>query len=157
LTAEEWVVMKRHPNLGLEVLEKIGGMEGVKEVVWSHHERLDGSGYPRGLKADAISIAVRIIAVADTYDCMTSERPYHMAVGTEKALKKIHAERKDTLDPKCVEALEKVLAGNSKLYLPSLAEMPFFVGERRVGVFNRRWQGETERRTRLGLPEIETL
>jgi HD-GYP domain-containing protein (c-di-GMP phosphodiesterase class II) len=155
LNAEEWAIMRQHPSLGLEVLERIGGLEGVKEVVWSHHERLDGSGYPRHLTEAAIPIAVRIIALADTYDSITSDRPYRTGVGTEAALAIIHTECEHTLDAECVAVLERVVKQDDNLYLPALAALPFFTDERRVGVTNRRWQGPTERRLRSAPPSTE--
>ena len=82
LTPPEWVIVRCHPGFGLEALDGIGSLEREKQVIFSHHERLDGSGYPRHLMADGISIEARIVAVADTYDALISDRPYRAGVDT---------------------------------------------------------------------------
>jgi putative nucleotidyltransferase with HDIG domain len=155
LTEIERMDIRRHPGLGLEVLDKIGGLEREKQIIFSHHERLDGSGYPRGLSAEDIPLETRILAVADTYDAMIADRPYRAGVGTPAALASILAERNRTLDARCVDALVAVVANNSILFLPSLASLPFFDfsegGERRVGDNNRRWQGSLDRRLQTPL------
>jgi putative nucleotidyltransferase with HDIG domain len=149
LTAVETRVMERHPGLGLEVLDHIGGLEQVKQVVFSHHERLDGTGYPRHLGADQIPIEVRILAVADSYDAMISDRPYRAGIGTTSAFEIMREQRGRTLDADCVDALISVVDKNTTLFLPPLASLPFFNpddGDRRTGLANRRWQGMPERR-----------
>jgi HD-GYP domain-containing protein (c-di-GMP phosphodiesterase class II) len=89
LSAEEREVMNRHPVDGAEVLAKIKGLQRVLPGVRDHHERLDGRGYPNGLAGDAIPLVARIIAVADTYDAMTTNRPYRPGLPPERAAAEI--------------------------------------------------------------------
>lgn len=85
LTSEEWTVMKQHPTMGRELLEN-SFLQEVGEIIEQHHERLDGSGYPRGLQSLEISLEAYIIAVADTFDAMTTDRPYRAALPVSHAL-----------------------------------------------------------------------
>jgi putative nucleotidyltransferase with HDIG domain len=85
LTPEEWVIMKQHPSMGRELLEH-SFLQEVGTVVEQHHERLDGSGYPKGLKGLEISLEAYIIAVADTFDAITTDRPYRAALPVSYAL-----------------------------------------------------------------------
>ncbi len=87
LTDEEWEIMKRHPIIGYEMLKDIWQLHGtVLDGVLYHHERIDGKGYPFGLKGDEIPLAGRLLAVADGFDAMTSDRPYRAGMPREKAL-----------------------------------------------------------------------
>jgi HD-GYP domain-containing protein (c-di-GMP phosphodiesterase class II) len=87
LTDEEWEIMKRHPIIGYEMLKDIWQLRGtVLDGVLYHHERIDGKGYPFGLKGDDIPFAGRLLAVADGFDAMTSDRPYRAGMPKEKAL-----------------------------------------------------------------------
>jgi putative nucleotidyltransferase with HDIG domain len=85
LTPQEWTIMKQHPTLGRELLEN-SFLQEVGALVEQHHERLDGSGYPKGLKGLEISLEAFIIAVADTFDAMTTDRPYRAALPVSHAL-----------------------------------------------------------------------
>lgn len=89
LTREEYEIIKQHPERGYRLLQPIGQLAGAARVVRAHHERMDGRGYPDGLRGDAIPMAARIIAVADTYDAMTTTRPYRRAASTECAVEEI--------------------------------------------------------------------
>lgn len=87
LTSEEFTIMKRHARLGYEVLITVTrSFEAIAEGVYSHHERVDGTGYPRGLKGDDIPLFGRIVAVADVFEAVTSERPYRHPMPAEEAL-----------------------------------------------------------------------
>jgi len=92
LTAEEWEIMKLHPIYGKEILADTGITLLIEagEIVAQHHERFDGKGYPNGLSGDQISIEAAIIAVADSYDAMTTDRVYRKAMPKEKALEEIN-------------------------------------------------------------------
>src|SRR5437870_13773925 len=79
LDESEWILMRTHPEMGLNLLDRAGQSSREVLAVLYHHERLDGSGYPYGLKAESIPIEARIVAVADTYDVLTSARPYRQA------------------------------------------------------------------------------
>jgi putative nucleotidyltransferase with HDIG domain len=76
----EWVEMRRHPQIGYAILSEIAFLKGPAEIILSHHERFDGSGYPKGLKGEQIPIGSRIFTLVDTLDAMTSDRPYRKAL-----------------------------------------------------------------------------
>ena len=110
LTPEEAEIMKSHPTRGLDILAKLGNFKQETAAIMAHHERLDGSGYPYGLKGKEIPIEARVIAVVDTYDAITSDRPYRPARTREVAFAILHKERGVTLDTTCVNAIFQVLA-----------------------------------------------
>ncbi|MBC8018312.1 MAG: HD domain-containing protein, partial [Verrucomicrobia bacterium] len=85
LTDEEWQEMHKHPEAGYRIIKRIGFLKNAAEMVRAHHERYDGNGYPRGLKGDQIPLGARLFMVADTYDALTSERPYRSPVTYEAA------------------------------------------------------------------------
>ena len=102
---------ERHADWGVGVLRSVGGFgDGVLRLVREHHERLDGSGYPRGLTADELSLDVRILACADVYDALVSTRVYRAAWTHERAIALLRAGAGREFDPSCVEALARVLA-----------------------------------------------
>ncbi len=105
LTAAEWMIMRRHPEMGAKILEGVPFLSDAREIVLTHQERYDGSGYPAGLRGEAIPIGARIFAVADTLDALASDRPYHRAVPFKSALATIQAQSGATLDPAVVAAL----------------------------------------------------
>ncbi len=105
LTEEEWVIMRRHPVYAYEMLATIDYLRPALDIPYCHHEKFDGSGYPRGLKGKAIPLAARIFAVVDVYDALTSERPYRKAWAEEKALIYIREESGKHFDPQVVEIL----------------------------------------------------
>jgi hypothetical protein len=86
LDPDEWTTIKRHPALGHEILMRVPSLRREAEIVIAHHERIDGSGYPRGLRGEQIPLEARILAVADTYDVLISDRPYRQAFDNERAL-----------------------------------------------------------------------
>lgn len=105
LDEAEWTLMKSHPEMGLTLLDQAGQSSREVLAVLYHHERLDGSGYPYGLTGAAIPIEARIVAVADTYDALTSDRPYRRACSPSAARRVLEAEAGLRLDPKAVGAL----------------------------------------------------
>jgi putative nucleotidyltransferase with HDIG domain len=105
LTEAEWTIMRRHPEMGATILEAVPFLSDAREIVLTHQERYDGSGYPVGLRGEAIPIGARIFAVADTLDALLSDRPYHQAVPFGTALAMIQAQAGTTLDPAVVAAL----------------------------------------------------
>jgi putative nucleotidyltransferase with HDIG domain len=104
LTDQEWVDMKRHPKIGHDMLRDIGFLSGASVIVMAHHERFDGKGYPRGLTADEIPIGARIFVLADTFDAMTSDRPYRAALSVEASREEIINCSGTQFDPRCVQA-----------------------------------------------------
>lgn len=101
LNSYEWGILKQHPSLGFELLQSaLRPAESVLSGVLQHHERVDGSGYPFGLPGDEISSSARIIAIADIYDSMTSNRSYRSAETPFRAVEEIHRQMFGKLDPK---------------------------------------------------------
>ena len=112
LTEEEWAVMKLHPVYAYEWLKNIPYLKGAIVVPRYHHERWDGSGYPEGLRGEAIPLLARIFAVADVYDALTSDRPYRRAWPREKALRHLEENAGVLFDPRVVAVfLERVAKG----------------------------------------------
>jgi len=111
LTEEEWAVMKKHPVYAYEWLSGIPFLKKALEIPYCHHERWDGSGYPRGLKGLEIPLSARIFAVVDVYDALTSDRPYRKAWPREKALAYIQEQAGKQFDPEVVEAFLRLVAG----------------------------------------------
>jgi putative nucleotidyltransferase with HDIG domain len=109
LTIDERGAISEHTSIGLAILEPVELAEEIMDFVRSHHERLDGSGYPRGLKGEEVSMIARIAAVADMYDALTSGRPYRVAATSQEALALLRSEAGDLLDASVVEALASIL------------------------------------------------
>lgn len=109
LTAEEWETMKTHALKGAEILEPLGFLNGVIETVRQHHERYDGKGYPYKKQANEICIEAKILAVADAFDAMTTERPYAKALTKEQATEELKKESGKQFDPKVVDAFLRIL------------------------------------------------
>ena len=109
LTKEEWAIIKQHPILGEKIISPIRTMRDGRSIIRHHHERIDGKGYPDGLKGDSIPFLARIVAVADAYDAMTSLRPYRNAYSKEKAIEELKKNAGKQFDEKVVRAALKVL------------------------------------------------
>ena len=116
----EWTVMRTHAAIGAEILRGLAPGEGhellalAEQVAWTHHERWDGTGYPRGLAGEAIPLAGRIMSIADCYDALTSERPYKRAWTHAEAVEQLRRERGRAFDPALVDSVlarEGELAG----------------------------------------------
>jgi PAS domain S-box-containing protein len=108
LSEPEFELIKTHSEAGYDILKGIHFPWPIAEIVWQHHERLDGSGYPRGLKGDKITLESKIIAVADTVDAMSSHRPYRPALGINAALDEIHKFKGVLFDSNVVNACQKL-------------------------------------------------
>jgi HD-GYP domain-containing protein (c-di-GMP phosphodiesterase class II) len=110
LDGEEYAVIKRHPEHGYRLLYELGGFsDAVRRLVLDHHERLDGTGYPRGLEGDDLDLDTCILAVCDVYDALRSSRVYRPAWSYEDAIALLRRESGTAFDPRCVAALERVL------------------------------------------------
>ena len=105
LDDSEWKLMKTHPEVGLKILQWAGNVERALLAVLHHHERMDGTGYPHGLVGDAIPIEARVVAVADMYDVLTSDRPYRRAQNEREARRVLEDAAGPHLDPVVVSAL----------------------------------------------------
>jgi putative nucleotidyltransferase with HDIG domain len=99
LTAEEMAVMQTHPRIGAEVLQKYGNFQRALPIVLHHHERYDGKGYPDGLRSHEIPLGAQIIAHADAFDAMTSDRPYRKGLRPEMALQRVSEATGTQFDP----------------------------------------------------------
>ncbi len=105
LSHEEWEKMREHPQIGFNILKSIGFLKVPAEIVLSHQERWDGTGYPRGLSGERIHVGARIFAVADALDAMTSDRPYRKSIGFPRALEELTRCSGTQFDPAVVAAL----------------------------------------------------
>ncbi len=110
LSEWELAIMRTHPELGLAILGATGRITREMLAVLYHHERMDGEGYPQGLASAEIPIEARIVAVADTFDALTSDRPYRRAFSYGEAVRRVRHEAGAHLDPNVVGALLRTLA-----------------------------------------------
>src|SRR5947199_7401727 len=104
LTPEEWQIMRRHPEIGKQLVEKIPFLRGALPIVYAHHEKWDGTGYPRGLKAEEIPLGARIFMVVDAFDAITFDRPYSKAQSFDAAKADIKRCAGKHFDPAVVTA-----------------------------------------------------
>ena len=109
LTTEEWDIMKLHTQIGYDMLKNIEFLNDVIPIVYYHHERYDGSGYPKGLKGEEIPLVTRIFSIADAYDAMTSNRPYGRQFNPEGALEEIKRCSGTHFDPQIVEVFAQLM------------------------------------------------
>ncbi len=107
LTDDEWEIMSKHPVYAFEMLSPIAYLRPALDIPYCHHEKFDGSGYPRGLTGEKIPLAARIFAVVDVFDALTSDRPYRKAWSREEALEQIRKESGAHFDPQVVEVFLK--------------------------------------------------
>ena len=110
LTEEEWVVMKKHPTLAFEMLSPIQYLKASLDIPYCHHEKWDGTGYPRGIKGEQIPLAARIFAVVDVWDALISDRPYRKAWTQENALNHIQDQSGTHFDPQVVKVFLKEIS-----------------------------------------------
>jgi putative nucleotidyltransferase with HDIG domain len=109
LTAQEWETVRRHPRWSMEILDRVGAFHDVARIAAAHHERLDGSGYYRGLTAEELDRPSRILAVADVADALSSDRPYRRALDPDEVLTVMRLDAGRRLDPDALSALGHVL------------------------------------------------
>lgn len=110
LTFDEYNVIIMHPGYGAEILTHIRQLREIVPGVKWHHEKYDGSGYPEGLKGEAIPLIARIISVADTFDAMTTDRPYRKGLSTQATLEELGAKAGSQFDPVVVDAFVKAFS-----------------------------------------------
>jgi putative nucleotidyltransferase with HDIG domain len=104
LTEKEWKVIKSHPEIGDNIIKGMKFLESARDLVRHHHERLDGSGYPDGLEGEEISIGARIVAIADSFDAMTSDRPYRKALSFQEGINQL-SKQTNKFDGKIIHQL----------------------------------------------------
>jgi HD-GYP domain-containing protein (c-di-GMP phosphodiesterase class II) len=124
LDADEWAAMQHHAAETGLILSRVAAMADMAMIAASHHERLDGKGYPLGLDARSIGLETRIISVADFFDALTADRPYRAAMPVENALGIMRAEVGSALDTACFAALERVVAAGKLSFAAPLPAMP---------------------------------
>jgi putative nucleotidyltransferase with HDIG domain len=112
LTDEDWMLIKRHPQQGARVVSALDGYGPVAEVILAHHERIDGKGYPRGLKGEEIPKLSRIISVSDTYDVMTARDSYRTPMPPDDAIAELHRVAGKQLDAEFVEIFIELIEGD---------------------------------------------
>jgi len=108
LSKLEFMLIQTHPQTGYDILKDIKFPWPIAEIILQHHERLDGSGYPQGLKGDQILFEANILAVADVVEAMSSHRPYRAALGVQQAVDEIRRGRGSVYDPSVVDACLKL-------------------------------------------------
>jgi len=110
LTEEEWEIMKKHPVFAYEMLSPIHYLESTAlDIPYCHHEKWDGSGYPRALKGEQIPLAARLFSVVDVWDALTSDRPYRPAWTKDEALEYIKKQSGSYFDPQVVDAFLRLI------------------------------------------------
>jgi putative nucleotidyltransferase with HDIG domain len=120
LTLEERRVMEEHSEIGQRILKRVENYSEIATVVRNHHERVDGNGYPDGLRGDEIPLIARIISVADAYNAMTSDRPYRDAMPSRVARLRLAQAVESQFDTSVVAAFEAILAGANERYRSGL-------------------------------------
>jgi HD-GYP domain-containing protein (c-di-GMP phosphodiesterase class II) len=123
LTDEEFELMKQHPTKGANIMRPVAQLKDMLPGIELHHERMDGAGYPHGLLGDQIPMMARIIAVADTFDAITTNRPYQTAMDIQFARDRIHSLAISKFDPEVVAALEASIESGRLRLSPTLVEV----------------------------------
>ena len=110
LTEEEWIIMRQHPVYAYELLSGIPFLVPALVIPYCHHEKWDGSGYPRGLKADAIPLEARIFTVVDVWDALSSDRPYRPSWPSHEVVRYLQDQSGNFFDPQVVSAFIPLIA-----------------------------------------------
>ena len=140
LNEDDWEYMRQHPGKGAEVLSHLAAYQDVADIVQYHHERLDGSGYPDGVTGERIPELSKILAVADSYHAMTSDRPYRAARSSFDALKELRKCAGVKLDARYVEVFARMLRDKDLAYREGTSTD--FMGEYERGRINLRLRGK---------------
>ena len=114
LNRSEFALVKKHPEAGAEIVRPLRSFEAPEPVVLHHHERFDGTGYPYGLRGEAIPLPARIVAVADAFDAMTTDRPYRAGLGLDEAFQRLEDGKETQWDPSAVDAFLAAYAGSKE-------------------------------------------
>ncbi len=114
-TPQEWELMRKHPAAGVKMLQGVSHLQDILPYIYHHHERWDGSGYPKGLKGKEISIGGRMLAIADVYDALTTARPYHPARPREEVIQFLRLQAGRHFDPDLVPAFIKAITKHPPL------------------------------------------
>lgn len=114
LDEQEWVLMRRHPGIGADIVSRVASFKEVAEAILTHHERYDGRGYPAGIMGKDIPIEARIVSVIDAYDAITNDRPYRKAGSHKEAVRELERGSGSQFDPEVVKALKSVLSNREE-------------------------------------------
>jgi HD-GYP domain-containing protein (c-di-GMP phosphodiesterase class II) len=117
LTEDEMAWMRRHPQIGADIIGPVEGLHHVAPLIRHHHEKFDGTGYPKGLKGEEIPLGSRIISVADAFEAMVADRIYRPSLGLSKALEEIKTGRGSHFDPRVVDTFLDLIATDT-VHLP---------------------------------------
>ena len=137
LTEEEWTVMRKHPELGADILKRFPSLAFARDIVFQHQERWDGNGYPQGLKGESIVLGARIFAVADSFDAMTNQRSYNQVIDRAQAVREIEEQAGILYDPQVVRHFcamgnpadwKHFRFGGGETFLPEIFPLDGFVG-----------------------------
>jgi HD-GYP domain-containing protein (c-di-GMP phosphodiesterase class II) len=109
LTDEEWETMKKHPEIGFRIANSTQELKAIGKYILSHHERYDGTGYPKGLKGSNIPLLSRILSVVDAFDAMTHDRPYRKALKQTEAIQEIEKNAGTQFDPSVVNVFLEII------------------------------------------------
>ncbi len=112
LAKEEWEILKQHPVNGVEIIKPVSSLESISDLILHHHERYDGKGYPDKLKGDDIPFLARALTVVDSFDAMTSNRPYNRRKTYEEAIEELKRCSGTQFDPYIAEKFIKVIIEN---------------------------------------------
>lgn len=134
LTDEERQVIEQHPIHGYEMCKNLGFMQDELKIIRSHHERMDGRGYPDGLMGREIPLMARIVAVADVYDALTSERAYRQAWSHEETLQYLYANKDTHFDPEVVEAWVQACERDARIYQDASLGVHLFSAHRHTSI-----------------------
>jgi putative nucleotidyltransferase with HDIG domain len=124
LTPDEWKIMQQHPLIGEAIVKPVRSLSKVVTLVRHHHERYDGKGYPEGLKGEDIPLGARILAVADGYDSMITDRPYRKRFSLEQTKEELQRSAGTQYDPAIVDAFFKVLDSKAHRLVESTSADP---------------------------------
>jgi HD-GYP domain-containing protein (c-di-GMP phosphodiesterase class II) len=124
LTAAEWRVMRTHPLIGYQMVSGIPFLKNAAEIVRSHHEMFDGSGYPAGLRRDEIPVPARVFSVVDAFDAMTTDRPYRDALSLDHAVGELRRMAGTQFDPEVVDAFVPLAEEFAPSGLPASSSQP---------------------------------
>lgn len=121
LTDDEFEAIRKHPEYGYQIINEIEELKnkGVQDIVLHHHERMDGKGYPKGLKGEGIPLSARIVSICDAFDAMTTSRSYRPALDVQTAIGQLRKHSGDQFDSKIVEVFIKCLEEDPSLYAGS--------------------------------------
>jgi HD-GYP domain-containing protein (c-di-GMP phosphodiesterase class II) len=122
LTDEEWVIMRKHPDFAHELLAPIGFLGPALDIPYAHHEKWDGTGYPRGLRGQRIPLSARIFAIVDVWDALKSDRPYRKGWSTRRIIDHILESSGTHFDPKVVEVFLRLIAKEENVFLSDLVD-----------------------------------